>query len=70
MALKIMLISIVVLAFLIIITRGIVGSLSLEERYVALKCNIYPTHIIVLGLLIALSFIETFASVLYWIVSL
>ena len=70
MALKIMLISIVVLAFLIIITRVIVGSLSLEKRYVALKFNIYPTHITVLGLLIALSFIETIASVLYWIVSL
>lgn len=70
MALKIMLISIVVLFVLIVIVKVAVGNLSTAERYTALKFNSYPTHLTVLGLLMALSFIETIVSVLCWIVSL
>lgn len=66
MTLKVMLISILIFIVLRIICMGVVNSLSPIEKIT----NNFPTHVIIIGLLVALSFVETVVSIICWIVSL
>lgn len=70
MALKVMLISIIILSVLNVVTKIVVNNLSPEEKLIGLFTDNYPTGATVCGFLLVVSWIETIVAVIYWVVTL
>ena len=65
-----MAVSVVIFTFLYKVASIIISTLDDHEQYEMKRGNYYPTRVKVVCMLLAISFIEVFISVICWIITM